>query len=152
MFIQKLGKRVVYLDHIATTPVAQEVIDAMLPYFREHFGNPTSLHSFGQVAKKAINNAREKVAQLINANSPEEIVFTSGGIEANNLAIKGIAKAYEKKGRAHSLHRYRTSLHPAPPKDHGKGRMGGNLSKARQVWARPSGPGERSSKKRHSFS
>lgn len=99
MFIQKLGKRVVYLDHIATTPVAQEVIDAMLPYFREHFGNPTSLHSFGQVAKKAINNAREKVAQLINANSPEEIVFTSGGIEANNLAIKGIAKAYEKKGR-----------------------------------------------------
>jgi cysteine desulfurase len=99
MFIQKLGKRVVYLDHIATTPVAQEVIDAMLPYFREHFGNPTSLHSFGQVAKKAINNAREKVAQLINANSPEEVVFTSGGIEANNLAIKGIAKAYEKKGR-----------------------------------------------------
>ena len=99
MFIQKLGKRVVYLDHIASTPVAQEVIDAMLPYFREHFGNPTSLHSFGQVAKKAINNAREKVAQLINANSPEEIVFTSGGIEANNLAIKGIAKAYEKKGR-----------------------------------------------------
>jgi cysteine desulfurase len=99
MFIQKLGKRVVYLDHIASTPVAQEVIDAMLPYFREHFGNPTSLHSFGQVAKKAINNAREKVAQLINANSPEEVVFTSGGIEANNLAIKGIAKAYEKKGR-----------------------------------------------------
>jgi len=99
MFIQKLGKRVVYLDHIATTPVAQEVIDAMLPYFREHFGNPTSLHSFGQVAKKAINNAREKIAQLINANSPEEVVFTSGGIEANNLAIKGIAKAYEKKGR-----------------------------------------------------
>ncbi|MFN3598118.1 MAG: cysteine desulfurase family protein [Aquificaceae bacterium] len=99
MFIQKASKRVVYLDHIATTPVAQEVIDAMLPYLREHFGNPTSLHSFGQIAKKAINEAREKLATLIRANSPEEIIFTSGGIEANNLAIKGIAEAYEKKGR-----------------------------------------------------
>ena len=68
MFIQKAGKRVVYLDHIATTPVAQEVIDAMLPYFREYFGNPTSLHSFGQVAKKAINNAREKLASLVVVN------------------------------------------------------------------------------------
>ncbi len=99
MFIKKVGQRVVYLDHIATTPVAQEVLEAMLPYFREHFGNPTSLHSFGQVTKKAINSAREKIATLINANSPEEIVFTSGGIEANNLAIKGIAEAYEKKGK-----------------------------------------------------
>ncbi|RMH80547.1 MAG: cysteine desulfurase [Acidobacteria bacterium] len=99
MFVKKAGARVVYLDHIATTPVAQEVLEAMLPYFREHFGNPTSLHSFGQVAKKAINEAREKIASLIGANSPEEIIFTSGGIEANNLAIKGIAEAYEKKGR-----------------------------------------------------
>ncbi|MEN3028886.1 MAG: cysteine desulfurase family protein [Aquificaceae bacterium] len=99
MFLKKAGKRVVYLDHIATTPTAQEVIEAMLPYFREHFGNPTSLHSFGQTAKKAINEAREKLSQLIRANSPEEIIFTSGGIEANNLAIKGIAEAYEKKGK-----------------------------------------------------
>lgn len=99
MFIKKVGQRVVYLDHIATTPVAQEVLEAMLPYFREHFGNPTSLHSFGQVTKKAINSAREKIATLINANAPEELIFTSGGIEANNLAIKGIAEAYEKKGR-----------------------------------------------------
>ncbi|MCS6875571.1 MAG: cysteine desulfurase family protein [Aquificaceae bacterium] len=99
MFLKKAGKRVVYVDHIATTPVAQEVLEAMLPYFREHFGNPTSLHSFGQVAKKAINEAREKLASLINAGSPEEIIFTSGGIEANNLAIKGIAEAYEKKGK-----------------------------------------------------
>ena len=99
MFVKKAGKRVVYLDHIATTPVAEEVLQAMLPYFREHFGNPTSLHSFGQVAKKAINEAREKLAALTNANSPEEFIFTSGGIEANNLAIKGIAEAYEKKGR-----------------------------------------------------
>ena len=99
MFVKKAGKRVVYLDHIATTPVAEEVLEAMLPYFREHFGNPTSLHSFGQIAKKAINSAREKLASLTNANSPEEFIFTSGGIEANNLAIKGIAEAYEKKGR-----------------------------------------------------
>ncbi len=99
MFVKKAGKRVVYLDHIATTPVAEEVLQAMLPYFREHFGNPTSLHSFGQVAKKAINESREKLAVLTNANSPEEFIFTSGGIEANNLAIKGIAEAYEKKGR-----------------------------------------------------
>ncbi|MEJ5339703.1 MAG: cysteine desulfurase family protein [Aquificaceae bacterium] len=99
MFVKKAGKRVVYLDHIATTPVAEEVLHAMLPYFRENFGNPTSLHSFGQVAKKAINEAREKLASLTNANSPEELIFTSGGIEANNLAIKGIAEAYEKKGR-----------------------------------------------------
>ncbi len=99
MFVKKAGKRVVYLDHIATTPVADEVLEAMLPFFKENFGNPTSLHSFGQVAKKAMNKAREKIAALINANSPEEIIFTSGGIEANNLAIKGIANAYKKRGR-----------------------------------------------------
>ncbi|NPA32483.1 MAG: cysteine desulfurase [Aquificae bacterium] len=99
MFKTKAGKKVVYVDHIATTPVAEEVLEQMLPYFREKFGNPTSLHSFGQEAKKAVEEAREKVATLINANIPEEVVFTSGGIEANNLAIKGIAKAYQKKGR-----------------------------------------------------
>ncbi|GAB6065303.1 cysteine desulfurase family protein [Aquifex pyrophilus] len=99
MFKTKAGKRVVYADHIATTPVAEEVLEAMLPYFREIFGNPTSLHSFGQEAKKAVEKAREQVAQLINANIPEEIIFTSGGIEANNLAIKGIAKAYQRRGR-----------------------------------------------------
>ncbi|RUM27921.1 MAG: cysteine desulfurase NifS [Aquifex sp.] len=99
MFKTKAGKKVVYVDHIATTPVAEEVIEAMLPYFREKFGNPTSLHSFGQEAKKAVEKAREQIAQLINANIPEEIIFTSGGIEANNLAIKGIAKAYQRRGR-----------------------------------------------------
>ena len=98
MFIRKAGEKTVYLDHIATTPVAEEVFEAMVPYFREHFGNPTSLHSFGQEAKKAINQAREKIAHLINANTPEEIIFTSGGIEANNLAIKGIASAYKRRG------------------------------------------------------
>ncbi len=99
MFAKKVGKKVVYLDHIATTPVAEEVLEKMLPYFREHFGNPTSLHSFGQEAKKGVSEAREKLAALINANTPEEIIFTSGGIEANNLAIKGISSAYKKRGR-----------------------------------------------------
>ncbi|WP_461829567.1 cysteine desulfurase family protein [Aquifex sp.] len=99
MFKTKAGKKVVYVDHIATTPVAEEVVEAMMPYFREIFGNPTSLHSFGQEAKKAVEKAREQVAQLINANIPEEIIFTSGGIEANNLAIKGIAKAYQRRGK-----------------------------------------------------
>lgn len=99
MFRTKAGKRVVYVDHIATTPIAEEVLEAMMPYFREVFGNPTSLHSFGQEAKKAIERAREQVAKLINANVPEEIIFTSGAIEANNLAIKGIAQAYAKRGR-----------------------------------------------------
>ncbi len=99
MFKTKAGKKVVYVDHIATTPVAEEVVEAMMPYFREIFGNPTSLHSFGQEAKKAVEKAREQVAQLINANIPEEIIFTSGGIEANNLAIKGIAQAYKRRGK-----------------------------------------------------
>ena len=99
MFKTKVGKRIVYADHIATTPIAQEVLEAMMPYFKEVFGNPTSLHSFGQEARKAVERAREQVAKLINANVPEEIIFTSGAIEANNLAIKGIAKAYQRRGK-----------------------------------------------------
>ncbi len=84
---------IVYVDHLATTPVAEEVIEAMMPYFREKFGNPTSLHKLGVEAKKAINRAREQVAELLNIGRPEDIVYTSGAIEANNLAIKGFAKA-----------------------------------------------------------
>ncbi|WP_456402545.1 cysteine desulfurase family protein [Persephonella sp.] len=83
----------VYADHLATTPVADEVLEAMMPYFKDKFGNPTSLHQFGVDAKKAINSAREKIAQLLNISRPEDIVYTSGAIEANNLAIKGYAKA-----------------------------------------------------------
>ncbi len=83
----------VYADHLATTPVAEEVLEAMKPYFTDKFGNPTSLHKMGVEAKKAINRAREQVAELLNVGNPEEIVYTSGAIEANNLAIKGFAKA-----------------------------------------------------------
>ena len=79
----------IYLDYAATTPTDPRVIKAMLPYFYKLPGNASSLHEAGQIAKRAINQAREKIAQLIKAE-PEEIVFTSGGSEANNLAIKGV--------------------------------------------------------------
>lgn len=92
-------ERRIYVDHLATTPVCDEAIEAMMPYFKEKFGNPTSLHEMGIEAKKAINRAREQVSQLLNVGNPEEIVFTSGAIEANNLAIKGYAKAPGRRGR-----------------------------------------------------
>jgi cysteine desulfurase len=78
----------IYLDHNATTPVAPEVLDAMLPYLKQHYGNPSSDHPLGHRAHQAIEEARGKVASLIGA-APEEIVFTSGGTESNNVAIRG---------------------------------------------------------------
>ena len=90
-----MGK--IYLDYAATTPAYPEVVKAMLPYFTDTFGNPSSIHSYGQEAKGAIEEARVKVANLINARD-EEIVFTSGGTEANNFALKGVAFANENKG------------------------------------------------------
>ncbi|MEM9411981.1 MAG: cysteine desulfurase family protein [Planctomycetota bacterium] len=78
----------IYLDYNATTPVAPSVLEVMQPFFMEHFGNPSSSHSFGRAAAEAIEDARGKVAGMINSN-PDEIVFTSGGTEANNLALKG---------------------------------------------------------------
>jgi cysteine desulfurase len=82
----------VYLDHNATTPVAPEVLDGMLPYFSGDFGNASSIHTFGQKARSAVETAREQVAALIGAR-PQEIVFTSGGTEADNHAIFGIAES-----------------------------------------------------------
>ncbi|AOQ24389.1 cysteine desulfurase NifS [Neomoorella thermoacetica] len=91
--------RRVYLDHSATTPVRPEVLEAMLPFLKdEAFGNPSTVYSYGREAKKALEEAREKVANLIGAR-PEEIFFTSGGTEADNLALIGTAAANEKKGR-----------------------------------------------------
>ena len=88
----------IYLDHISATPLLPEVRAAMLPYLTEHFGNPSSMHDQGQEARDAVDSARAEVAQLIGAK-PEEIVFTSGGTEANNLAVKGLALAREAKGK-----------------------------------------------------
>jgi cysteine desulfurase len=86
----------IYLDHAATTPVAKEVLTEMLPYFSEKFANPGSLHYPGLEANKVVNEAREKIAQILNCNA-DEIIFTSGGTESVNLAIKGIALD-KKKG------------------------------------------------------
>ena len=88
----------IYCDHAATTPVKEEVLKEMLPYFSINYGNPSSIYSIGRRSKKAIDKAREKVAQAIGANE-KEIYFTSCGSEADNLAIKGIAKANIKKGK-----------------------------------------------------
>jgi cysteine desulfurase len=87
----------IYLDYAATTPTHPEVVQAMLPYFTDVFGNPSSIYVCGQEAKGAIEEARVKVADFIGAQ-PEEIVFTSGGTEADNFALKGVAYANEAKG------------------------------------------------------
>jgi len=87
----------IYLDYAATTPTHPEVVKAMLPYFTDAFGNPSSIYSYGQEAKGAIEEARSKVADLIGARS-SELVFTSGGTEADNFAIMGVAYANEGKG------------------------------------------------------
>jgi cysteine desulfurase len=88
----------IYLDHNATTPLDPEVLEAMLPVLRDQFGNPSSIHSQGRVARVRIDEAREQVAALINAH-PSEIIFTSGGTESDNLAVQGVALALQKNGR-----------------------------------------------------
>ncbi len=91
-----MGK--IYLDSNATTPVRPEVVEKMLPFFSDKYGNASSVHSFGREARKHLEGARKQVAGLVNAASPDEIVFTSGGTEADNLAIKGTARALKDKG------------------------------------------------------
>ncbi len=88
----------IYLDYNATTPIAKEVADAMLPYLYDHFGNPSSSHQSGVQAKMAVELARRQVAELIGAQ-PAEIIFTSGGTEANNHAIRGYCELHQDKGR-----------------------------------------------------
>jgi cysteine desulfurase len=87
----------IYLDYAATTPTDPAVVQAMLPYFHDAFGNPSAIYSYGQEAKNALEEARGKVARLIGARD-EEIIFTSGGTEADNFALKGAAYANQKKG------------------------------------------------------
>ena len=90
-------ERKVYMDYAATTPLKKEVLEEMYHYFTKNFGNPSSIHSFGREAKKAIDLARDRVAKALNAK-PEEIYFTGGGSEADNWAIKGVALANKNKG------------------------------------------------------
>ncbi len=87
----------VYLDYNATTPIAPEVAEAMTPYLLEHFGNPSSPHPYGVTTKRAVEEARRQVAELIGCKA-RELFFTSGGTEANNTAVKGIAAAYRERG------------------------------------------------------
>ncbi len=91
-----MSKRI-YMDYSATTPMKKEVLDAMMPYLTEHYGNASSVHSFGRDAKNAINTSREKIAKALGANR-EEVYFTAGGTESDNWAIKGIAKSMKSKG------------------------------------------------------
>ena len=89
--------RKIYLDYAATTPTDPEVLKAMLPYFTDRFGNPSSIHSFGQEAKAAVEKARGEIASFLGAKQ-DEIIFTSGGSESDNFAIKGVAYANKHKG------------------------------------------------------
>ena len=90
--------RKIYLDHAATTYVRKEVLDEMLPYFSEFYGNPSSMHAFGRETRNAINIARQRVAKVLNADE-KEIYFTSGGTESDNWAVKGTAYANIQKGK-----------------------------------------------------
>ncbi|MBI2822373.1 MAG: cysteine desulfurase NifS [Acidobacteria bacterium] len=90
--------RSVYLDNSATTPVDRRVLEAMLPFFTEAFGNASSIHTFGQRAREAVEDARERLAHLIGAN-PKEVVFTSGGTESDNTAVRGVAYHLRDKGK-----------------------------------------------------
>lgn len=95
--------RKIYADNAATTALHPQVLEKMMPYLTTVYGNPSSLYQTGAVAKEAVENAREKIANLIGAKSPNEIYFTSGGSEADNWAIKGMARALQKKGKNHII-------------------------------------------------
>src|SRR4029453_17331652 len=92
----------VYMDHNATTPLAEAVADKMMAVLRDEFGNPSSVHHFGQRAKAVIDEARSAVAELIGGD-PSEVVFTSGGTESDNFALRGAAEALEPSGRRHLI-------------------------------------------------
>ncbi len=92
----------IYMDNVSTTPLDQEVLEEMLPYLKTHFGNPASTHKLGEKPKKGINQAREQVAGLVGSDE-DEIIFTSGATESNNMAIKGVLKASARQGKNHII-------------------------------------------------
>lgn len=92
-----MSERIIYMDHAATTPMRPEVLQAMLPYFTADFGNPSSIYTIGQEARKAVDDARERIARILGARM-SEIVFTSGGTESDNAALKGVAFALRSLG------------------------------------------------------
>ena len=95
--------RFVYADNAATTPMSESVYEAMKPYLTEFYGNPSSLYRIGRENHRAITTAREKVAQAIGAQEPKEIIFTGGGSQADNLAIRGYVKGRSARGRKHII-------------------------------------------------
>ncbi len=95
-------EKIIYVDNAATTPISAPVLDSMFPFLKTHFGNPSSIYSVGQTAKKAIEEARATIAECLGA-TPREIYFTSGGSEADNWAIKGVARTMLKKGKNHII-------------------------------------------------
>jgi cysteine desulfurase len=96
--LETTTNRKVYLDYIAGAPILPEVLEAMLPYFKEIYGNPQSIHTWGEQSREALDAAREQVASLINGKA-EEIIFTASGTESNNLAIKGLAQGLAARGK-----------------------------------------------------
>jgi len=97
-----MNKERIYLDYAATTPVDELVIDEMIPYFSNHFGNPSSIHAFGQHAEAALQNARNKISAILNCRE-DEIVFTSGGSESDNLALRGASLAQQRKNGSNHI-------------------------------------------------
>lgn len=95
-------EKIIYVDNAATTPISAPVLDSMFPFLKTHFGNPSSIYSVGQTAKKAMEEARATIAECLGA-TPREIYFTSGGSEADNWAIKGVARTMLKKGKNHII-------------------------------------------------
>lgn len=93
-----MQEKQIYFDHAATTPVDKRVLEKMIPFFTDAFGNPNSQHAFGRESVKAVDEARDTIAKIINAK-PNEVYFTSGGTEADNWALRGVARAYKDKGR-----------------------------------------------------
>src|SRR5215217_4787173 len=104
------GQSRIYFDNAATTPLDSQVLEAMMPYLTTHFGNPSSIYSYGRETRMAIENARKSVAKILNAH-PSEIFFTSGGTESSNTAIKASIKVLECKHIITSLIEHHATLH-----------------------------------------